>query len=139
MERYWHVGARQPWRAAEVFPRAPGPFMRADRENPLGREVVIGQWWLVRWFAKTPKLTYSTNKRPLRGDHQQGVVQEFVDIWQALHHPGRVVRRAELGVGQERLVALSPRRWRAPWGLAGLWNTWTDKTDRRSRRDLHDE
>ena len=64
MERYWHVGARQPWLAAEVFPRAPGPFLRADRadrENPLARELVIGQWGLVPWFAKTPKLTYSTN------------------------------------------------------------------------------
>ena len=61
MERYWHVGARQPWRAAEVFPRAPGPFLRADREKPLSRELVIGQWGLVPWFAKTAKLTYSTN------------------------------------------------------------------------------
>jgi hypothetical protein len=60
MDRYWHVGARQPWRAAEVFPRAPGPFLRADRENQLGRELVIGQWGLLPWFAKTPKLTYST-------------------------------------------------------------------------------
>jgi len=43
MERYWHVGAHQPWRAAEVFPRALGPFLRADREKPPGRELVIGQ------------------------------------------------------------------------------------------------
>ena len=28
MEHYWHVGARQPWRAAEVFPQAPGPFVQ---------------------------------------------------------------------------------------------------------------
>ena len=61
MERYWHVGARQSWRAAEVFPRVPGPFLRADRDKSLGRELIIGQWGLVSWFAKTPKLTYSTN------------------------------------------------------------------------------
>jgi hypothetical protein len=38
MERYWHVGARQPWLGAAVFLRAPGPFLRANRETQLGRE-----------------------------------------------------------------------------------------------------
>ena len=60
MECYWHIGARQAWRAAEVFPRTPGPFLRADRENQLGRELVIGQWGLVPWLARSPRLTYST-------------------------------------------------------------------------------
>ena len=110
MERYWHVGARQPWRAAEVFPRAPGPFLRADREKPLSRELVIGQWGLVPWFAKTAKLDLLDQQRPLRGDHHEGVLQEFVELRQALHHPRGVVRRTELGVGQERLVALPARR-----------------------------
>ena len=31
IERYWHLGARTPWRMADVFPRAPGPFIRAGR------------------------------------------------------------------------------------------------------------
>jgi putative SOS response-associated peptidase YedK len=62
MERYWHVGARTPWRGAEVFPRAPGPFIRAQRDaTESQRELVIGQWGLVPWFAKTAKLGYSTN------------------------------------------------------------------------------
>ncbi len=65
IERYWHVGGRTPWRGAEVFPRAAGPFIRraadaADAAEPR-RELVIGQWGLVPWFAKTAKLTYSTN------------------------------------------------------------------------------
>jgi hypothetical protein len=42
-ERDWHVGTRPPWRAAEVFPPAPAPFLRADRENQRGRKLVIGQ------------------------------------------------------------------------------------------------
>ena len=54
MECYWHIGARQAWRVAEVFPRTPGPFLRADRENQLGRELVIGQWGLVPWLARSP-------------------------------------------------------------------------------------
>ena len=62
MERYFHLGARNPWRGGEVFPRGQGPFVRAAREAPdAGRELVVGQWGLVPWFAKTPKLTYSTN------------------------------------------------------------------------------
>ena len=35
--------------------------MRADREKPLSHELVNGQWGRVPWFAKTAKLTYSTN------------------------------------------------------------------------------
>ncbi len=54
MERYWHVGGRSPWRGLEVFPRAPGPFIRrAADSNELPRELVIGQWGLVPWFANT--------------------------------------------------------------------------------------
>lgn len=62
MERYWHVGASSPWRAVAVFPRAPGPFIRAARHStePM-RELVIGQWGLIPWFAKSAKLAYSTN------------------------------------------------------------------------------
>jgi putative SOS response-associated peptidase YedK len=60
MKRYWHFGARQSWRAAEVFPRAPDSFLRADRENQHGRELLIAQSRLRPWFAKTPKMTYST-------------------------------------------------------------------------------
>ena len=62
MERYWHVGARSPWRALEVFPRALGPFIRAMRDSTVpARELVIGQWGLIPWFAKSAKLAYSTN------------------------------------------------------------------------------
>ena len=62
MERYWHVGARVPWCGLEAFPRAPGPFIRrAADASDAQRELVIGQWALIPWFAKTAKLTYSTN------------------------------------------------------------------------------
>jgi putative SOS response-associated peptidase YedK len=69
MERLFHLGAHNPWRGGEVFPRGQGPFVRAARaDRPLGlqgaskgQEVVLGQWGLVPWFAKTAKLPYSTN------------------------------------------------------------------------------
>lgn len=61
-KRYRHAGARSPWRAVEVFPRAPGPFIWAARDSTEpARELVVGQWGLIPWFAKGAKLAYSTN------------------------------------------------------------------------------
>lgn len=66
IERFWHIGPRnQPkWpRRAEVFPRAQGPFIRTEEatEGLPARPLQVGQWGLIPWFAKTPRLTYSTN------------------------------------------------------------------------------
>ena len=62
IERYWHVGGRSPWRGGGVYPRSPGAFIRAARESvEYQRELVVGQWGLVPWFAKTPRLSFSTN------------------------------------------------------------------------------
>nr|WP_310936165.1 SOS response-associated peptidase family protein [Variovorax sp. UMC13] len=46
----------------EVFPRALGPFIRR-RRDAVGYErvLVVGQWGLIPWFAKEPKLKYPTN------------------------------------------------------------------------------
>ena len=48
--------------AGPIFPRAPGPFIRAARDSvePV-RELAVGQWALIPWFAKAAKLPYSTN------------------------------------------------------------------------------
>jgi putative SOS response-associated peptidase YedK len=127
MERYWHVGARQPWRAAEVFPRAPGPFLRADRENPLSRELVIGQWGLVPWFAKTAKLTYSTNNARFE---EITTKASFKSSWSY----GKRCIIPAVSFDEPNWESGKNVWWRfrradgAPWGLAGLWNTWTDKT-----------
>ena len=79
IERLWRVGGRNApglansgsagsatpdWRKTEVFPRALGAFIRRHSEEVTpagGRELIVGQWGLIPWFAKTPKLTYSTN------------------------------------------------------------------------------
>jgi putative SOS response-associated peptidase YedK len=126
IERYWQLGARQPWRAAEVFPRAPGPFLRADRADPNGRELVIGQWGLVPWFAKTARLTYSTNNA--RFEEIAGKAS-FKASWA---HGKRCIIPA-LSFDEPNWESGRNVWWRfrradgAPWGLAGLWNTWTDK------------
>ena len=131
IERQWHLGRSQPWRAAGVFPRAPGPFIRADRsvsaepQSGSSNELVIGQWALIPWFAKTPKLSFSTNnaraeelsakptfKHPWARGQRCVIPAESFDepCWETGRNVWWRFRRAD---------------GRA-WGLAGLWATWTD-------------
>ena len=42
-----------------IFPRKPGSFIRAGADGE--RQVVVGQWGLIPWFAKEATLKYSTN------------------------------------------------------------------------------
>ncbi len=128
IERHWHVGARNPpaW-PREVFPRYLAPFIRASRHDAdAGRELVVGQWALVPWFAKTPHLPYATcnaraeelqakasYKQPwARGQRCLIPAEAFYEPnWESGKHVPWRFRRAD----------------GTPWGLAGLWNTWTDK------------
>ena len=126
MERYFHLGARQPWRGGEVFPRGEGPFVRAAREAPdAGRELVVGQWGLVPWFAKTPKLTYSTNNARA----------EELAAKATFKHPWARGQRCIIpawSFDEPNWESGKNVWWRfrrvdgEPWGLAGLWNAWTD-------------
>lgn len=128
IERHWHVGARNapPW-VRDVFPRYLAPFIRAARQSAsYERELVVGQWALVPWFAKTPKLPYPTCNA--RAEEMAGkasyklpwargqrciipAMAFFEPNWQSGKHVPWCFRRAD----------------GTPWGLAGLWNTWTDK------------
>lgn len=125
IERFWHVGRHnQPRWAEQVFPRAQGPFVRPGGTAPE-RELVVGQWGLIPWFAKTAKLTYSTNNARFeeiagKASYKQSWLQGrrcIIPAWsfdEPCWESGRNVwwgfRRAD----------------GAPWGLAGLWNAWTD-------------
>lgn len=127
IERFWHIGQHnQPrWWADEIFPRAPGPFVRLAGDTSV-RQLVVGQWALIPWFAKTPKLTYSTNNARFeeiagKASFKQSWLQGkrcIIPAWsfdEPCWETGRNVwwrfRRAD----------------GTPWGLAGLWNDWTDK------------
>jgi len=127
MERYWNLRPGQTWRIAEVFPRAPGPFIRAAADAPGERALVVGQWGLVPWFAKSPKLSYSTNNARFeeitaKASYKQSWAQGRRCIipavtfdepnWESGKNVWWRFRRADGGL----------------WGLAGLWNTWTDKS-----------
>jgi putative SOS response-associated peptidase YedK len=128
IERHWQVGARTPVRwVREVFPGYQGAFIRAARDSAQGgRELVVGQWNLIPWFAKERKLKFPTSnarseelsqkasyKHPwARGQRCIIPAQCFFEPnWESGRHVPWCFRRAD----------------GTPWGLAGLWNTWVDK------------
>jgi putative SOS response-associated peptidase YedK len=124
IERFWEIGRRSPLRWPDaVFPRAPGPFIRATEGN---RELVVGQWGLIPWFAKTPKLTCSTNNARFEEITEKA---SYKWSWQ---HGKRCIIPA-LSFDEPCWETGKNVWWRfhradgVPWGLAGLWNTWTDK------------
>lgn len=126
IERHWHVGRRQPWRGGEVYPGYPGAFIRAARDSVAPeRELVVGQWALIPWFAKERKLRYPTcnarseelaNKASYKHPWARGqrciipASAFFEPNWESGRHVPWIFRRAD----------------GTPWGLAGLWAQWTD-------------
>ena len=62
IERLWHVGSRNPRRwAHDMFPSYEGAFIRSARDSvTFERELVVGQWALIPWFAKERKLKFPT-------------------------------------------------------------------------------
>lgn len=126
IERQWHLHGGQPWTGREVYPRAAGPFIRADKAESQTRELVIGQWGLIPWFAKVPQLKYSTNnarfeelsakasyKQPWAKGQRCIITAVSFDepCWETGRNVWWRFRRADGKL----------------WGLAGLWNTWVDK------------
>lgn len=127
IERTWHIGRHTPWRGAEVFPQRLGAFVRAARDSSdPQRELVVGQFGLVPWFAKTPRLSYSTcnarseelaRKASFKDPWKHGkrcivpALSFFEPCWESGKNVWWNFRRSDGGL----------------WGLAGLWNTWTDK------------
>ena len=64
IEREWALGRQNPvrWWDEVLFPRGTGPFIRRARDAVgYERELVVGQWGLIPWFAKEPRLKYPTN------------------------------------------------------------------------------
>lgn len=127
IERHWHVGRDNAWRGLQLFPRSPGPFIRAARDSTEPRrELVIGQWGLIPWFAKTARLPYATVNARFE---EITAKASYKDPWK---HGKRCIIPAwsfdepcwETG---RNVWWRFKRADGTPWGLAGLWNTWTDK------------
>ena len=111
----------------EVFPRAPGGFIRRARETAdFERELAVGQWGLVPWFAKSPKLPYSTNNARAE---ELAAKASYKQPWargQRCIIPATTFDEPNWETGKNVWWTFS-RPDGAPWGLAGLWNAWTDK------------
>lgn len=111
-----------------LFPRGQGPFIRRARdESGYSRELVVGQWGLIPWFAKEPKLKYPTNNAR----------SEELEAKASYKHPWARGQRCIIpaqSFDEPNWETGKNIWWRFrrpdgdPWGLAGLWNVWTDKT-----------
>jgi putative SOS response-associated peptidase YedK len=133
IERFWHVGAQAaaPW-ARDIFPRTPGPFIRRRRHaTSYERELVVGQWGLIPWFAKEPRLTYPTNNAR---SEELAEKASYKDQWkqgQRCIIPAASFDEPYWGPYEQPLPRCEWWRFRRadgqPWALAGLWSVWTDK------------
>jgi putative SOS response-associated peptidase YedK len=110
-----------------LFPRALGPFIRAARDSvEPQRELVVGQWALVPWFATTRTLAYSTNNARFEGIERKASFKQSWVRGQRCIIPAEWFDEPCWETG--RNVWWRFRRADGdPWGLAGLWNTWVDK------------
>lgn len=125
IERYWHLGRVSQWpRSLAVFPRKNGPFLRPI-DSGLG--LVVGQWGLIPWFAKTATPKYATNNARFEEIAQKA---SFKESWAK----GRRCIIPALSFDEPCWETGNNVWWRlrrtdgAPWGLAGLWSAWTDQT-----------
>ncbi|PLC06424.1 DUF159 family protein [Variovorax sp. RO1] len=128
VERFWQVHQNSPPRWVKaVFPRSPGPFIRRAKDvTDYERELVTGQWGLIPWFAKEPKLKFPTNNARSEELEQKA---SYKDPWkrgQRCIIPAVSFDEPNWETGKNVWWQFR-RADGAPWGLAGLWNTWTDK------------
>ena len=127
IERLWHVGAGNPWRGREVYPNYDGPFIRSARDaTEPARELVIGQWSLIPWFAKERKLKYPTANARSEELSQKASYKHPWARGQRCIIPAAAFFEPNWETGKH-IPWIFRRPDAEPWGLAGLWNTWADK------------
>ncbi len=112
---------------AELLHHPHGPFIRAACcEVDAQRELAVGQWGVIPWFAKEANLTYSTNNARFEGIE---VKASFKQSWAR----GQRCIISATTFDEPNWESGKNVWWRlrradgAPWGLAGLRNTWTDQ------------
>ena len=131
-ERFWRIDERRSRRnplqgPLTVFPRSQAPFIRrAKDETGYERELVVGQWGLIPWFAKEPKLKFPTNNARSEELEQKA---SYKDPWkrgQRCIIPAASFDEPNWESGKNQWWQFR-RADGTPWGLAGLWAAWTDK------------
>ena len=131
-ERFWRIDEQRSRRnllqgPLTVFPRSQAPFIRrAKDEIGYERELVVGQWGLIPWFAKEPKLRFPTNNA--RSEELEAKAS-YKDPWKR----GQRCIIPAASFDEPNWESGKNQWWQfrrvdgAPWGLAGLWAAWTDK------------
>lgn len=125
----WRVGRQDPnrWWDAEVFPRGTGAFVRRAQDDAgYSRELVAGQWGLIPWFAKEPKLKYPTNNARSEELSQKASYKHPWARGQRCIIPAATFDEPNWETGKNVWWRFA-RADGDPWGLAGLWNVWTDR------------
>lgn len=136
IEREWSIGSRNPlrWWDPILFPRGQGPFIRRARaDTGYSRELVVGQWGLIPWFAREPKLKYPTNNAR---SEELGAKASYKLPWtrgQRCIIPAADFDEPNWESGKNVWWRFRRPDGR-PWGLAGLWATWTDE----ARGEVHE-
>lgn len=131
MQRCWGVenDPLGPW-PPQAFPRSQGPFIRRTSSTApsasKGLELVVGQWALIPWFAKAPRLPYPTNNARSEELEAKASYRQPWARGQRCIIPAASFDEPNWESGKN--VWWRFRRADGElWGLAGLWNTWTDK------------
>jgi len=127
IERYWEIRPGQSWPAREMFPRAPGPFIRRIANvAEASRECLVGQWGLIPSFAKEARVSYSTFNARFE---ELSVKPSYKVPWARAQRciiPATSFDEPNWESGRNVWWRFT-RRDGAPWGLAGLWNAWIDR------------
>ncbi len=129
MEREWAIGSSNPvrWWDTTLFPRGQGPFIRRAKDDAgYSRELVVGQWGLIPWFAKEPRLNYPTNNARSEELAEKASYKHPWARGQRCIIPAADFDEPNWETGKNVWWRFRRADGR-PWGLAGLWNTWTDK------------
>lgn len=109
-----------------MFPRAFGPFIRPASSNTRERELVVGIWGLIPWFATSPKLSYSTNNARFEQISEKASYRQPWQRGQRCIIPATSFDEPCWETGRNVWWSFQ-RTDLVPWGLAGLWNAWLNK------------
>ncbi len=108
-----------------IFPRKPGPFIRAGADGE--RQVVIGQWGLIPWFAKELPLKYSTNNARIETAPTAATFKQSWTRGRRCIIPAQSFHEPNWESGKNEWWRFRRADGHA-WGLAGLWSMWLDKS-----------
>jgi len=123
LARQFAVAVSPEYRQSPISPRSRGWFVR---QVGADRQLVDGQWGLIPWFAKNPKLTYSTNNAR---SEELAEKASFKQPWargQRCIIPAASFLEPCWESGKNVWWSFARADGNA-FGLAGLWSTWVDR------------